>query len=233
MAFRCSRAGGEPEEPMRVKICGITRVEDAIAAIDLGAWALGLMFYEQSSRAIELRAAKDLMATVRAVRPQMSTKWVGVFVNLDPILVVTYAQSLKLDYVQMHGDEPLDDIECFETTSAPLRGNARIIKAVRTTADFSMAELRALRQYCPLLLVDSHSEGAYGGTGKTADWRLAKAICAEGPALLAGGITPENIRAAIAATDPWGIDLSSGVESEPGIKDHHKLRQLFAALASE
>lgn len=233
MAYRSVGSRGvEPSQPPRVKICGITTVEDALEVIDLGAWALGLMLYDQSPRAIDILAAKELVAEVRAARPGMTTNWVGVFVNQNPIEVFTFSQTLKLDYVQLHGDENLEDIECFDDFAATLGGRARVIKALRTAPDFSPASLRPLRKYCPLLLVDSFAEGAYGGTGKTADWAIAKAICAEGPALLAGGITPENVGAAIAAVKPWGIDLSSGVEREPGVKDHHKLRQLFAAIAA-
>lgn len=234
MAFRSDEsAHGEQAQPLRVKICGITRVEDALAAIDLGAWALGLMFYPDSSRAIRFESALDLVAKVRRLRPEMTCQWVGVFVNQSPFEMVTFAKGLRLDYVQMHGDEDLEKVEYFDSLTTELDGRARIIKALRTTPDIAAEDLRPFRKYCPLLLVDSYVKDRYGGTGKTADWPAARAICADGPALLAGGITPDNVRDAVAATKPWGIDLSSGVEQEPGIKDHHKLRQLFAALAAE
>lgn len=207
---------------VKVKICGITRAEDACLAIDLGAWALGLMFYPKSSRALTLSEASQLIAKVHQLRPGHSCHWVGVFVN-QPVSEMNHlAAALSLSYCQLHGEEPLADIAAMAVPC---------IKAFRTTEGFDLASIAPFRQACPLLLVDSYSKGEYGGTGKPANWPLAQAICAKGPTLLAGGIHSGNAREALAAVQPAGLDLSSGVESAPGIKDHDKMRQLFAALA--
>lgn len=213
----------------RVKICGITRPEDARLAIDLGAWALGLMFYPESSRALTVGEAKVLVDEVRASHPDTTTHWVGVFVNQPAAEVQDIADSVGLDYAQLHGDETLEDIAALTVP---------VIKAVRTKPELKPAELEPaqLAQYrsrCPLMLVDSYTKGQYGGTGKVADWQRARAFCAAGPTLLAGGITPANAAKALEEVQPYGLDLSSGVEREPGKKDHDKLRQLFEAISPE
>lgn len=218
----------DPKLP-RVKICGITRPEDARLAIDLGAWALGLMFYPGSSRALTIDAAKVLVDAVRASHPTTKAHWVGVFVNQPTDEVQGIADAIGLDYAQLHGDETLEDIAALTVP---------VIKAVRTKPselepELEQAQLAPYRSRCPLMLVDSYSKDAYGGTGKVADWQRARAFCAEGPTLLAGGITPANAAQALAEVQPFGLDLSSGVEHEPGIKDHDKLRQLFGAISPE
>lgn len=209
--------------PLKVKICGITRPEDACLAIDLGAWALGLMFYPKSSRVLSLSQARQLIARVQELRPEHSCNWVGVFVNQPVSDINRYAEELSLSYVQLHGEETLADIAAL---SVPC------IKAFRTAEGFDPDSIAPYRAACPLLLVDSYSKGAYGGTGKAANWPMAKSISAKGPTLLAGGIHSGNALEALAAVQPAGLDLSSGVESAPGIKDHEKMRQLFAALAT-
>lgn len=221
----------------RVKICGITRLEDAELAIELGAWGIGFMLYAKSSRAIGFDDAKKLVLTMRN---RHKAALVGVFVNEEPATTAVLATDLGLDYIQLHGDETPEDVATLiskvkimtmlDFTRTGVWRNVQIIKALRTGPALEKTDIAAYRRHCPLLLVDSYSSNAYGGTGKTADWAAAKRICAKGPTLLAGGITPDNVAAAITTTAPWGIDLSSGVEERPGIKDHGKLRQLFAAL---
>lgn len=218
---------------LKVKICGITAADDARLACQLGAWALGLMFYPGSPRALTAADAQRLVAEVQGSLPGSAINWVGVFVNQPLAEIRAIAQQIPLAYVQLHGDESPEEVAEISAALAADDGRTKVIKALRTASSLAEASAAAYRKHCPLLLVDSYSRHSYGGTGKTADWPLAKAISDGGPTLLAGGITPANVGEALAAVGPWGIDLSSGVERQPGQKDHDKLRQLFAALKPE
>ena len=180
----------------RIKICGITRYEDAALAADLGADFLGFIFVPESPRFIEPERAAEIMERVRG------PKTVGVFRD-------NYVPGLPLDYVQLHGTESDDDARAVGTP---------VIKALRVTDTLPDTNYPSAEW----LLFDTG-----GGTGRTFDWALLTHYSRAKPFLLAGGITPDNVAAAIEAAHPDAIDLASGVESSPGIKDHQKLRQLF------
>jgi phosphoribosylanthranilate isomerase len=201
---------------MLVKICGITRLEDAEAAVALGAAALGFVFWPRSPRYADPERARAIVA---ALPPFVTT--VGVFVDQPPRLVNGVAARVGLSAVQLHGDEPiemLDDIDRPVVKAFALRASARA-----EDTDGWPPRVR--------LLIDAHDPDQRGGTGRTVDWSAAAAIAARRPVLLAGGLKPANVADAIRAVRPFGIDVSSGVESAPGVKDHALLRALFEAVA--
>ncbi len=200
---------------MFVKICGITRAEDAAAAVEAGANAIGFIFWPKSPRFLDPYRAARIVATLPAfVTP------VGVFVN-QPIEYVSGVASLvKLGAVQLHGDE---------TPQAAARIAHPIVRAVALGSDRAAADVDAWPAAVTLLL-DAHDEDRRGGTGLVIDWDNAAAIAARRRVLLAGGLTPDNVAEAVRRVRPFGIDVSSGVERSPGIKDHGRLRALFEAV---
>jgi phosphoribosylanthranilate isomerase len=196
---------------MFVKICGITLSEDAEAAVKAGAAAIGFVFWPGSPRFIDPYRARAIAATLP---PFVTT--VGVFVN-QPIEYVTGVASLvRLGAVQLHGDET---IEYAAALSGP------VVKAL-SPGDGQAAVWPART----MLLLDVHDPVRRGGTGRTIDWTAAARVAAERRVLLAGGLTPENVAEAVLRVRPFGIDVSSGVERAPGIKDHQRLRALFEAV---
>jgi phosphoribosylanthranilate isomerase len=200
-----------------VKICGITRPEDAELAASLGAWAVGFNFWEHSKRRCDPAVAAGI---ARALRRQVEP--VGVFVNPTLDEVVRLAEGVGLTHVQLHGDE--GPSFCTAVTE---RTGARVIKALRvgSGADIRSAE----RFHTDFHLFDAAAGSAYGGTGRTFDWRLVSQRRSQVPLILSGGLTPENVAEGIAAVHPWGVDVASGVESAPGIKDPAKVEAFVAA----
>lgn len=199
---------------IRVKICGVTTVEDARLAADLGAAAVGLVFWPGSPRFVELKRAH---AIVSALPPFVSA--VGVFVDQQHE-AERIARETGLTAVQFHGDEPPGAYRAF-----PLR----VIKAV-TVKDASAREEAAAVPAGATVLLDAHDRVKRGGTGRVVDWSIAAQIARTRPVILSGGLTAANAAEAVAAVRPYAIDVSSGVESAPGRKDSAKLRELFAAL---
>lgn len=196
---------------MMVKICGITSREDALAAAEAGAAALGFNFYSKSPRCLTREAAAPILAVVPAA------VWkVGIFVNEPGERVAAVAGALGLDVVQLHG------------AVEPPAG-LRVWKAVRVGTEFHPSQLEAFR--AEAFLLDSASDELYGGTGKTFDWALARG--ADRKVILAGGLDETNVREAIRAARPWGVDACSRLESSPGRKDHHKVARFIAAALSE
>jgi phosphoribosylanthranilate isomerase len=202
---------------VRVKICGITNLEDALVAVDAGADALGFIFYESSPRKLSAEAAGII---IRDLPPFVAK--VGVFVNADEKTMLITAAKIGLDTLQLHGDEP----------PAPwLNCSLKTIKAFRMrNAD----SLRALSTYdTSAWLLDSFVPDQPGGTGAKFNWDLAVEAKKIGrPIILAGGLTPENVAEAVRKVRPFAVDVSSGVESSPGRKDHTKLRRFIAAAKS-
>ena len=192
----------------RVKICGITRVEDAICAVQSGADAIGLVFYAESPRNISLQVAQQIVA---ALPPFVSA--VGLFVNASENKIETVLSQLRLDVLQFHGDETVAECTQF---------NLPYLKAIRVKPDTN------LLQYCDefnsakALLLDAHSDAAYGGTGQTFDWGLIPQALPK-PIILAGGLNPDNVSAAIRQVQPYAVDVSGGVEQSKGIKDAAKI----------
>lgn len=196
---------------MRVKICGITRAEDALLACELGAWAIGFIAYPKSPRFIEAQTVAEIVKQL----PEQVLK-VGVFVNESTEHVQHYAQQAGLTHVQLHGHEPP---EMLEQLSFP------VFKAFRLETPADLENLKPYAQ-AKAFLIDAPTQ-AWGGSGHQANWDLAKQVKHQGKLILAGGLKAENIVAAITHTQPWAVDLSSGVESAPGIKDPQKLKDLF------
>jgi phosphoribosylanthranilate isomerase len=202
-----------------IKICGITRPEDAELAADLGAWAIGLNFWSGSKRRVDPAIAAGI---ARALRRRVEP--IGVFVNptLDEVVQIT--ETVGLTHVQLHGDEG----PSFCTAVAQRTG-AKVIKALRIG---SGADIRdAARFHTDFHLLDAEAGKAYGGTGRTWDWALASQRHSRVPVILSGGLTPENVADGIAAVRPWGVDVASGVESAPGIKDPAKVEAFIAAAS--
>jgi phosphoribosylanthranilate isomerase len=200
---------------MNVKFCGITRLEDAEEAVRLGAWAIGLNHWASSPRRCDPAIAVEISA---AVRRKLSV--VGVFVNAPLDEVVRAAEDESLAMLQLHGDEGPDF--CRE---AARRTGCKVIKAmrVRSTADVVAAEAFRTDYH----LFDAHRPGRPGGTGESFDWELLADRRSEVPMILAGGLVPDNVSEALGIVRPFAVDVASGVESAPGIKDH----ALMAAFA--
>jgi len=202
----------------RVKICGITRPADARLAADLGAWALGMVFWPGSPRACAIDDAEAIGAEFRR-RLQLT----GVFVNatLDEVGATTDRCGLTL--VQLHGDE--GPAYCRE---AARRTGCRVMKAVRVR---DAAQVRDLQRFhTDFHLLDAYSPRTPGGTGETFAWELVREHGADPPVVLSGGLTPENVGEAIAAARPFAVDTASGTEAEPGRKDPAKLKAFFRAV---
>jgi phosphoribosylanthranilate isomerase len=202
----------------RVKICGLTRLDDAELAVELGAWGLGLILWPGSKRACDPAVAAGIARAMRR-RAQL----VGVFVNPTLGDVARAADSIGLTHVQLHGDE--GPAFCAE---AGRRTGCRVVKAVRIS---SGADLQALERFhTDLHLLDTAVPGLRGGSGETWDWALAAQRHSSVPAILSGGLTPGNVGDAIAAVRPWAVDVASGTEAAPGIKDPAKLEAFMAAV---
>jgi phosphoribosylanthranilate isomerase len=208
----------------KVKICGITRLSDAELAVELGAWALGMIFYENSPRRCSMEQAL-LITTALKRRVELC----GVFVNAPLQEVVRVSEDLGLSMVQLHGDE--GPAYCGEV---PRRTGARVIKAAQIAGP---GELRDLERYhVDFHLVDAHAsgterQGLRGGTGETFDWGLLAERRSAVPLILSGGLHPGNVAEAIALVDPFAVDSASGTESAPGLKDPERLQAFFAAVA--
>lgn len=201
----------------RVKICGITRLEDAELAASLDAWAIGFVLWPQSKRAADPAVAAGI---ARAVRRRVDV--VGVFVNPTLDEVAHAADAIGLTHVQLHGDE--GPSFC---TAVGQRTGVKVMKALRigSGADIRDAE----RFHTDLHLLDTAVGAARGGTGRTWDWGLVAQRRSRVPVVLSGGLTPENVGEAIAAVRPWAVDVASGVEAAPGIKDPARVEAFVAA----
>jgi phosphoribosylanthranilate isomerase len=200
----------------RVKICGITRLEDAMLAVELGAVALGFNFYPPSPRQIAPSAAAEIM---RRLPPFVTP--VGVFADeTDAEHVAAVAREARVIAVQLHGPR-------FPESSGPLVG-IPLIRAVAVRQGFKPEELGHLK--ASAFLLDTFDPNLCGGTGKTFNWRVAREAARYGPIILAGGLTPENVGEAVRTVRPFAVDVASGVESAPGIKDAVRLRAFFAAV---
>jgi phosphoribosylanthranilate isomerase len=203
---------------IKVKVCGITNAEDALAAIEAGADALGFIFYEKSPRYVVPAVAANIIAGL----PPLVTP-VGVFVNEGLATVRSIMEICRLAMAQLHGDENVS--YCRELARPAM-------KALRLK---DRGSLLALAEYQGRggvrgFVLDTFSELAYGGTGQITDWGLAADVAKSTPILLAGGLTPENVTEAIRIVRPYGVDVSSGVESAPGKKDHAKMRAFVDAV---
>ena len=203
--------------PARVKICGVTRLADAELAVELGAWAVGMVFYPASRRRCELAEAEMIGASLRR-RVELA----GVFVNAPLEEIAQVSERVGLTLVQLHGDE--GPAFCAEVAR---RTGARTIKAASVRGLFTVRDLE--RFHTDFHLLDGHSPGLRGGTGERFDWSLLSRRRSKLPLILGGGLDAENVAAAIATPRPFAVDVASGVEAEPGIKDPQRMRAFFAA----
>jgi phosphoribosylanthranilate isomerase len=201
---------------VRVKICGITRLEDALLAADLGADALGFNLWPGSKRHVDASLAREIVDHL----PPFVTA-VGVFVNQPPTEVLTLAAEAGLAVVQLHGDEPWEDVNGYPIPA---------VKAIRLSGPESLVDLNRYRVRA--FLLDAPGAG-FGGSGTTCDWQLAAEVAARSHVILAGGLTPDNVAEAIRAVRPWAVDVASGVESSPGVKDPEKLRRFVERAREE
>ncbi len=201
---------------MFVKICGITRSDDAEAAVDAGANALGFVFWPSSPRFIDPYRARGIVAAL----PPFVTA-VGLFVNQPAEYINGVASLVRLGAVQLHGDESPEDAALVARP---------IVKAIGFTArpdadaDIDRWSARVT------VLLDAHDPARRGGTGQMVDWTAAARVAARRRTILAGGLTPDNVGEAIACVQPFGVDVSSGVEQAPGLKDRARLRALFERI---
>ncbi len=202
-----------------VKICGITSPEDAEAATDAGADAVGLVFWPGSPRHVSVQAARRIGEGL----PSHVLR-VGVFVDAPRDELVRTAEDARLDLLQLHGSEPPEALADLPR---------RVLKAVRVGTGFAVQDALLYEGRAAGLLLDTHRTGTPGGTGETFDWALAREVRkGAGFVVLAGGLRPENVREALKAVGPDGVDVSSGVESSPGRKDAEKMRSFVAAVRS-
>jgi phosphoribosylanthranilate isomerase len=203
--------------PTRIKICGITRAEDAAAACAAGADALGFVFHAPSPRNIEPEAAREIVAKLP---PFVSA--VGLFVDRDADEVERVAARVRLDLLQLHGDETPQFCDGF---------GRPYIKAVRMRPGIDLLEYAARFAHARALLLDAYVSGTHGGTGNRFDWRLVPGNLPL-PIVLSGGLTPDNVGAAVRGLRPWAVDVSSGVEAAKGIKDPQRIRDFIAGVRS-
>jgi phosphoribosylanthranilate isomerase len=206
--------------PPRIKFCGITSLDDAKHAVEAGAWALGVILFEGSPRRCALPDAERIAASLRR-----QAEICGVFVNAPLDEVTGIADGIGLTMVQLHGDE--GPSYCAEVAR---RTGAKVVKAARVRG---RADINALEAFhTDFHLLDAHLPGVYGGTGATFDWDLVLQRRTDTPFVLSGGLNPDNVAAAIAATSPFAVDTASGTEARPGVKDPGKLRAFAAAVAA-
>ena len=201
---------------IKVKICGMTQLKDALFAAEQGADAVGFIFYKKSPRAVTMKMVREIISKLP---PLVDT--VGVFVNETAERVNKIADYCGLDLVQLHGEE---------SPAFCRKIHRRVIKACRVK---DLKSIKQLEKYpASGFLLDTFSENLHGGTGKTFDWNLALPAKKIGPVILAGGLTPRNIRQAVSQVRPYGVDVSSGVEKSPGIKDLEKVRAFLKNIRS-
>jgi phosphoribosylanthranilate isomerase len=202
----------------RVKICGVTDLGDARRVADLGAWALGMIFWPESPRACSLAAAEEIGAEL-----QRRLQVVGVFVNASLDEVAATVDRCRLAIVQLHGDE--GPAYCREVAR---RTGAKVMKAVRVRDAAQLHDVQ--RFHTDFHLLDAYSPRTPGGTGETFDWELARRHPGTPPMVLSGGLNPDNVGAAIEMARPFAVDVASGTEAAPGRKDPAKLTAFMRAV---
>ncbi len=202
---------------VRVKICGITRVEDALSAVAHGADAIGLVFYAPSPRYVSISQAIEIVKNIPAF-----VSVVGLFVNAEPEFVQDVISKVQLDLLQFHGDERPE--ECA-------RYGMPFIKAIRVKSDTNLVQCAKDFSASKALLLDTYTEGVAGGTGHVFDWALIPE-CLEKPVVLAGGLNAQNVAQAIAQVHPYAVDVSGGVEASKGIKDAEKIAAFMRQVYS-
>ncbi len=209
--------GRENPQRIRVKMCGTTRLVDALAAVRYGVDALGFIFYAKSPRYISPDQATEILKEL----PPLVDR-VGVFVNA-PIKELVTAAELGLSYLQLHGNESAEFCQQVRR-QVPFCG---LIKAFRVGAESRPEDFAPYTDCVDAFLLDTYVQGEKGGTGKAFDWSIIERLQLQRPIFLAGGLSPENVASAITEVQPFAVDVNSGVESQPGVKDHARLRDLM------
>ena len=199
----------------KTKICGIKSVSDALAAMDAGADLIGFNFYPKSPRYIDVGRCRDIMAVMGRYG---HVKYVGVFVNASVEEIRATMETLGLSFAQLHGDESVEVLNQLD---------GKAFKAFRGVPDHLDGYVK---NGVPAFLLDASVKGLYGGSGVTADWDGAAELAKKYPLLLAGGLTSHNVAEAVRQVKPWGVDVASGVESAPGVKDEAKMSAFVKAV---
>jgi phosphoribosylanthranilate isomerase len=219
---------------VRVKVCGLTNLCDALAAAAGGAHLLGFIFFPGSPRYVTPEHVRAVLAAVREQWPHLLG--VGVFVNEPPDTVCQVLDFCDLQLAQLHGEEPADTLGLDETRNSPLRGRA--YKALRPrsleeadclAARFALPDSLREASGSPAFLLDTYRATQRGGTGQPGDWTIAAHLARQYPIMLAGGLSPANVARAIRQVRPWGVDASSGIECTPGRKDHAAMHAFIVA----
>ena len=201
----------------KIKICGFTNADNAREAALVGVDAIGLVFYEKSPRNVDINTAREIVA---ALPPFVNR--VGLFVNANPSFIDEVLCEVPLDTLQFHGDEGVIDCTQYQMP---------FIKSVRVSLDTNVTQIADDFSQASALLLDSYNSHTYGGTGEVFDWSLA-CVEIELPVILAGGLNSDNVAEAIKQVRPYAVDASSGVESEPGVKDVDKIRAFIRQIHS-
>ncbi len=205
----------------RVKICGLTRYEDAELALQLGAWGLGFIFYAKSPRYVTPEAVREILQRLQAKGLQ-AERHVGVFVNASAEEIRHVKEVSGIDTIQLHGDEDLTFVKHLS--------DLRLWKVFRLKTEEQLGEIPPYAPWVEAFLCDAAVTGTYGGTGQLADWGLLARMPTETPLIASGGLHADNIRSAADQLKPFALDVSSGVEEAPGRKDTQKMKALFEAL---
>jgi phosphoribosylanthranilate isomerase len=205
---------------VKVKICGLTQPEDARLAVESGAWAIGMVFHPDSPRHVDVEQAAEIATAFRR-----RCEVVGVFVNAPLDDVLRTLGSVPLTMLQLHGDE--GPSYCAE---AARRSGLKVIKAVRAKDAQAVRSLAAFGT--DFHMIDAYVPGSFGGTGEGFDWELAAAHTGDAPLVLSGGLTAENVGEAVTVVRPYAVDVASGVEASPGIKDSYRMQAFFETVSS-
>lgn len=206
----------------RIKVCGTTTIHDAREAIDGGVDALGFIFVESSPRYISPEKVREITMELPPF-----IHFVGVFLDQDPVEIKEISRYCNLTTIQLHGKETPDYCQALRKATSP----CTIIKAFRIGVESVADDLQKYNDCVDGFLLDTYVQGQEGGTGEVFDWSIIKSLKLQLPFMLAGGLTPENVEAAVSSVRPYGIDVNSGVEKEPGVKDHEKLFSLIQRVS--
>lgn len=204
---------------MKIKICGITRFEDAEYSESCGAWAIGYIFYKKSQRYIKSVKAGKISA-------KLNCEKIGVFVNSSVDRIRITSKKSGITKIQLHGDEDVEFIKALR-----LETNLPIIKAIRVASPQDIAKAKEFEEVADMILFDTYSKNEYGGTGESFDWKLLDKAQLNIPTILSGGINIDNLNQAL-ATESYALDISSGVEISKGEKEKDKIKQIFDALSA-
>jgi phosphoribosylanthranilate isomerase len=219
---------------VKVKICGLTNLEDAQVAIEAGADLLGFIFYEPSPRYVHPETVREIISNLRdkhsnnstthhALRTTSSPLFVGVFVNTPQAEVSQIVDFCGLDAVQLSGAEAPQFVTHFQGRAFKVLQPQSAVEAGELVQKYQPAILAAESPQLPAFLLEAYHPTLYGGTGQVTDWTMAATLARQYPIMLAGSLTPSNVAEAIDTVQPWGVDVSSGVEAEKGRKDHRKV----------